>query len=158
MASNIIARLAGLLGISPARLETEGVGVSPAGVVSVGARTTLRRYVSNAQIVDKLLETARIEGGNVISTYILPGTPMKTGALRETIRVVVTLEGRTIIMTFLAGDVGDVFYAQFLELPWYARRIKNFTTPGTRAPFLLPGVEEALPYLKSKFGEAIRTA
>ena len=126
----------------------------PAGAIDVGSQTMLLRYVPNEVVLDRLLQAARQEIGPVIDMFIRPITPMKTGALRESLRGTVTLEEQTVVMTFLAGG-GEVDYAQFLELPWYARRIKNFTTPGTQAPFLVPGVETALPYLHEKFTAAI---
>ena len=88
--------------------------------------------------------------GAIVRLKIKPKTPFKTGVLRGSVgshsRV---LANGNIEMVFQATAP----YALFLEDPVRAARIVNFTTPGTRAPFLLPGVREGIKaYLKGAIG------
>jgi len=77
--------------------------------------------------------------GAIVRYKIKPKTPELTGLLVSTVRSSsrVNADGN-IEMTFMATAP----YAMYLELEPYIRRIKHLTKPGSRVPFLEPGVRE----------------
>jgi len=114
--------------------------------VLVEATVDVTRFVSDQQLITMMVQELQASTGLAIDMFIRPQTPSKTGALRNTLRSSVYLDGNDIVMVFLAGSP-TVDYAKYLELPWYAGRIQHYTTPGTRTPFLQPGVVDAIPFI-----------
>lgn len=131
------------------------VRVSGGGEISITSTVTLVKHTSRQSAIDSLVLAMSIEAQRAIKTFIEPGTPKKTGLLRTTLRSVVWESGGDVTVQFIAGREPDVYYPKYLELPEYVARIRNLTTPGTRVPFLEPGVEEAMPSLVAKVGEVV---
>jgi len=122
--------------------------------VLVDARVDITRFVTDQQLVTMILQEAQASAGLVVDMFIKPQTPSLSGALRNTLRSSVYLDGNDVVIAFMAGSL-TVDYAKYLELPWYAGRIQHYTTPGTRAPFLQPGVEEGMPFIIGRLVDMI---
>jgi len=84
---------------------------------------------------------------------------MDTGELRDSLDYRVQATGaKNISITFYARAP----HAQYLEdvkrFGAHIASIRNFTTPGTEAPFLLPNIERVMPTFRRAIQEMFETA
>ncbi len=101
---------------------------------------TFRRTYSDAQIRGDIFRGLSAWADNAIKQHIRPITPMDTGELRKTLAYEVQISGNDASVVFSAGPCGGAW----LEVPEVAARVRHFTTEGTEAPFLSPGVQRAI--------------
>ena len=103
------------------------------------SHVTFTRYITNQDITMRGLRVLGVAANKVMREFIRPKTPMLTGDLRRSLGVTVRT-GSDITISWYATAMPQARLLE--ENQSVIDRIKNFTTPGTRAPYLRPGVEE----------------
>ena len=104
----------------------------------------VKRIITNQYYRDQGVRVLAGLAGAITRIYIKPKTPMDTGFLRSTLGSAARLRADgNIIMVWYANAP----YASYLEEQPRAGSLVNFTTPGTRAPYLEPGVREGIAAL-----------
>jgi len=112
------------------------------------------RKISNREFLKRGVTYVGRWASHVTKYYIAPRTPFLTGELRG------SLDDRT--RATPAGNISIVWYARAPHAPYledekqYGRHIaaiRNFTTPGTEAPFMLPNIKKAMPVIRKAMAE-----
>lgn len=97
------------------------------------------RYITRPDLVRRETAAWKAACREVLQKYILPRTPKRTGAMRNSLEFKVTSAECDINAQFIAG----VPYAYLYEFDedWISSVTLHY--PNTRAPFIQPGIEEA---------------
>jgi len=117
-------------------------------------RARVIRHIPDKHFIDRGLTACNTWAKRTIDSYVRPRTPMLTGELRESLdyRVSATSAKNISIVWYARAQ-----HAEYLEdvkkYGAHIAAIRNFTTPGTEAPFLLPNIERGMPTFRRAIQE-----
>lgn len=112
-----------------------------AGLVEV------RWIVPPRQLTERVYDGLQRASTRILQERIIPQAPIDKGDLRASLGTEVRAEARR----FIAYFASTVDYAKYLEWePWASQKTPR--TPGTRIPFIQPGILESVDILEEEIG------
>lgn len=111
-------------------------------------------HIINKRNLDNIIPNvfARMQNaaGDVLENDLKPQEPIDTGAMKNATGTETRVDGKKVVSSFFVGR--EVDYAWYPEHPEDGRGGYHPRTPGTRMPWLRPGVREGMP----KIVEAVK--